>query len=97
MNEKLNRANYIIIASNRLYIPLQKLADCKKYKSCYPMTADYYQKLFSGKLNFKKVAEFSAYPELNIFNIKFKINDDSADESFTVYDHPKIIIFKKIN
>jgi len=95
LNEKLKRTDYIIIASNRLYVPLQKLSDCNKFKSCYPLTVQYYQKLFSGLLDFKKVAEFSVYPKLEIGNWKLEIRDDVADESFTVYDHPKIMIFKK--
>ncbi|KKP61383.1 MAG: Tetratricopeptide [Candidatus Roizmanbacteria bacterium GW2011_GWC2_34_23] len=95
LDEKLRKTDYIIIASNRLYIPLQKLNDCKKYKSCYPITSKYYQKLFSEKLGFKKVAEFTTYPKLEIGNWKLEIRDDVADESFTVYDHPKIMIFKK--
>jgi len=97
LNEKLKKTDYIIISSNRLYVPLQKLADCKKFRSCYPMTAQYYQKLFGNKLPFEKVVEFSSYPKLQIGNWKIEINDDSADESFTVYDHPKIMIFKKTN
>lgn len=99
VNSNLQKANYIILASNRLYVPLQKLSDCQKYKVCYPKTAKYYQDLFSGKLGFQKVAEFSSYPSLPLIsqylNISISIPDDSADESFTVYDHPKIIIFKK--
>lgn len=94
LNEKLSKADYIIIASNRLYAPLQKLSNCQKFKSCYPATTEYYKKLFNNQLLFKKVAEFTAYPELKILNFKFQIKDDSADESFTVYDHPKIMIFK---
>ncbi len=86
LNDKLKKTDYIIIASNRLYVPLQKLADCKRYKVCYPKTAEYYRRLFDGQLGFKKVAEFLVTP---LF-----INDQSADESFTVYDHPKIMIFK---
>ena len=121
LNEKLRQADYIIIASNRLYVPLQKLTDCRKYKSCYPKTAEYYRRLFNNQnvilaseerarpesnndsgqagmteVRFKKVAEFTVYPQLSINNYQLTINDDSADESFTVYDHPKIMIFKKI-
>ncbi|KKP86866.1 MAG: Glycosyl transferase family 39 [Candidatus Roizmanbacteria bacterium GW2011_GWA2_35_8] len=94
MNEKLKNSDYIIIASNRLYTPLQKLSDCQKYQSCFPKTAEYYKKLFSNQLPFRKVAEFSSYPQLTIGNYQLSIPDDSADESFTVYDHPKIMIFK---
>lgn len=95
VDNNLKEADYLILASNRLYVPLQKLADCQKYKVCYPKTAKYYESLFNGKLGFYKVAEFSSYPQFYILNFKFYINDDSADESFTVYDHPKVIIFKK--
>ncbi|MFA6533379.1 MAG: glycosyltransferase family 39 protein, partial [Patescibacteria group bacterium] len=31
IDQKLQKSDYIIIASNRLYVPLQKLTDCKKY------------------------------------------------------------------
>ncbi|MCL4353813.1 glycosyltransferase family 39 protein [Patescibacteria group bacterium] len=95
IDRELSQTQYIIIASNRLYVPLQKLSDCAKLypHSCYPQTANYYRRLFSGKLGFKKVAEFSVYPTIPFLNIR--INDQSADESFTVYDHPKVMIFKK--
>jgi len=32
----LQSVDYVIIASNRLYTPLQKLDDCVQYKKCYP-------------------------------------------------------------
>jgi hypothetical protein len=85
----------IIIASGRLYIPLQKLTDCKHLpvNRCYPLTAKYYKNLFSGKLGFKKIQEFKSEPTIPFINIG--INDLSADENFTVFDHPTIMIFKK--
>ncbi len=89
LNEKLKQTDYIIVASNRLYIPLQKLNDCKKYERCFPKTNEYYKKLFSNQLPFRKAVEFSVSP---LF-----INDQPADESFTVYDHPKIMIYKKLH
>lgn len=95
INRQLDNSDYIILASNRLYTPLQKLTDCKSLPEgkCYKKTADYYKKLFSEELGFKKIAEFTSYPTVPIINLE--INDQSADESFTVYDHPKIIIFEK--
>ncbi len=95
LNEKLDSTDYIVIASNRLYVPLQRLNDCNKYKSCFPITAQYYEDLFAMKRGFTKVAEFTSYPRLSFAGMNVVINDDTADESFTVYDHPKIIIFKK--
>jgi len=95
VNEALANSQYIIIASNRLYVPLQKMVNCKSLPEgrCYKQTAKYYQDLFNEKLGFKKIAEFAIYPTIPILNIN--INDQKADESFTVYDHPKIMIFKK--
>lgn len=97
IHQQLSRADYIILASNRLYTPLQKLTDCKKLPidKCYPMTAAYYYSLFNQKLGFEKIKEFTSYPTINLGSWSIKIKDDSADESFTVNDHPKVIIFKK--
>ncbi len=95
MNQKLEEVEYIIIASNRLYVPLQKLTDCTQlpWHHCYLQTAHYYKKLLSGSLGFQKVAEFTVAPTIPFLNIP--IDDQKADESFTVYDHPKVLIFKK--
>ena len=121
INQQLSQTDYILIASNRLYVPLMKLTDCQKLPvgRCYTQTAEYYKRLFSGQnvilnsfqglgsneipkqvrndnkniVSFQKVAEFSMYPTIPILNIP--INDEITDESFTVYDHPKIMIFKK--
>jgi len=97
LDNKLKQTDYIIIASNRLYVPLQKLANCNRFKLCFPSTTKYYQELFAGKLGFKKIAEFAVYPGFQIFGFKFQISDQGADESFTVYDHPKIMIYKKLS
>lgn len=95
VENQLAQTDYIIIASNRLYTPLQKLTHCENlpFERCYPQTARYYQKLFNGQLGFEKVAEFANYPTVPLVNIQ--IDDQSADESFTVYDHPKVMIFQK--
>lgn len=95
VEENLEKADYLILASNRLYLPLQELDNCELHKICYPKTGQYYRDLFSGKLGFQKVIEFSSYPGLKLGDWKLEFADDQADESFTVYDHPKVIIFKK--
>ena len=53
-------------------------------KQKYPILNKYYDDLFSGKLGFTKVAEFSA-----------GLNDEQAEETWTVFDHPVIRIYKK--
>ncbi len=97
MNNNLTRVDYIILASNRLYTPLQKLINCNKlpYGRCYEKTAQYYKKLFSNQLGFYKAAEFAVYPTIPLLNIP--IDDQKADESFTVYDHPKILLYKRVS
>ncbi|MCL5438671.1 MAG: glycosyltransferase family 39 protein [Patescibacteria group bacterium] len=82
--EKLSTADYIVINSRRLYGTLINLD--KKY----PITSKYYKLLFAKKLGYKKVGEFTSYPSLFGLTIK----DDSSEETFQVYDHPKVIIFK---
>ena len=81
----LDDANYIILSSNRLYGSIPRLP------MRYPLTTKYYEWLFNGTLGFDKVAEMTSRPQL--FSIA--INDDNAEEAFTVYDHPKVLIFIK--
>ncbi|MFH1560955.1 MAG: hypothetical protein ABID04_00005, partial [Patescibacteria group bacterium] len=66
-----------------------------KVDSRYPIAKNYYELLFSGSLGFSRVAQFSSYPCFFLpMVIKFCLKDDFADETFTVYDHPKVIIFE---
>ncbi len=82
----VNEADYIILATNRLYRSIPRLPQR------YPMTTRYYDLLFTGQLGFELVQEFPSRPRLG----PLEFNDDDADESFTVYDHPKPIVFKKV-
>lgn len=84
--QKLSQGDYIILSSRRLYGTLINLPDK------YPLTSKYYQLLFSGHLGYEKVAEFTSYPSL----FGLEVNDDASEETFQVYDHPKVIIFKNI-
>lgn len=83
--DTLYDSSYIVIASNRIYDAVPNLP------TRYPATIKYYDFLFAGQLGFTKVAEFNSYPTfLGITRV-----DQKADESFTVYDHPRVQIFKK--
>ena len=85
LEEKFKKIDYIVITSNRAYGSVPRLPEK------YPKTINYYRDLFANKLNFKKIAEFTSRPTF----FGFEFIDDNADEVFTVYDHPKVSIFKK--
>jgi hypothetical protein len=56
----------------------------------------YYEDLFSGKSGFTKVAEFSSYPRIQLFGKTiFEFPDESAEETFTVFDHPVMRVYKR--
>jgi YYY domain-containing protein len=84
---ELAGSDYVVVASNRLYAPIGRLP------GRYPMTSQYYRMLFAGELGYEKVAEFATYPSLGPVSIR----DDNADESFTVYDHPHVMIFANVD
>lgn len=85
--EKLSGADYIVISSRRLYGTLINLPEK------YPTTSRYYKLLFNNQLGYEEVVEFSSYPSI----LGLEINDDKSEETFQVYDHPKIIIFKNLS
>ncbi len=103
--EILSKADYIVIPTNHQYAQITRLPER------YPLTTEYYRQLlgcplgediircyrvaqpgmYRGGLGFDLVQVFQSYPTL--FGIS--INDQSAEEAFTFYDHPKVLIFKK--
>jgi len=82
---KLDQADYIALSSNRLY------GSIPRNPHRYPLGTRYYQALFDGELGFEQIADFTSRPSL----LGVELNDDNSEESFTVYDHPKVTIFKK--
>lgn len=101
----LDSADYIFISSNRQW------GTTTRVQERYPLTTAYYRALlgcpadkavtwcysvvepgmFRGQLGFDLVKVFQSDPNLG----DFRFNTQFAEEAFTVYDHPKVLIFKK--
>ncbi|MBM3152088.1 MAG: hypothetical protein FJZ96_07790, partial [Chloroflexi bacterium] len=101
----LDQADFIFIPTNHQYGQITRLPER------YPLTTAYYRALlgcpqgqdiiacyrqaepgmYQGELGFELAATFESYPSLG----SWTINDQSAEEAFTFYDHPKVLIFRK--
>ncbi len=103
--QAIQQADYIVMTSNRQWGTTPRVPER------YPLTSAYYRNLlgcpvendvvdcyrvakpgmFKGNLGFDLVSVFQSDPNIG----DFKINTQFAEEAFTVYDHPKVLIFKK--
>jgi len=83
--DDLSRADYIAVSSDRLYRSIPRAP------AVYPTATRFFDHLFAEDMGFDRVATFTSFPSL--FGVA--ISDDGAEESFTVYDHPKVLIYKK--
>ena len=81
----LTQADWIAVTSNRVY------GNVTRVPAVFPMTVAYYRALFGGTLGFEQAADFTSYPSLGPLHF----DDGLAEEQFTVYDHPRVVLFKK--
>ncbi|MCS6839287.1 MAG: DUF2298 domain-containing protein [Roseiflexus sp.] len=84
--DQLDRADYLIFSSNRVYDSATRLP------MRYPALTRYYHHLFEGNLGFELVADIHSFPKLFGIEIPTPI---LAEEAFSVYDHPRVLIFRK--
>lgn len=82
----LHQVDYVVLTTPRLYGSIRRLP------WRYPVEIRYYELLFQGRLGFELAYSATSYPRL--WGKEFP--DDAADESFSVYDHPKVLIFRKV-
>ncbi|OGT27837.1 MAG: hypothetical protein A2Z17_00435 [Gammaproteobacteria bacterium RBG_16_66_13] len=103
--DTLARGDYLVITSNRQY------GSVPRVPIRYPLSTAYYRALFdcpepqyipgcganlqpSGQVNalgYELVGVYQSDPQLG----PVAINDQPAEEAFTVYDHPKVLIFAR--
>lgn len=99
MQKTLDEADYVTMSSNRFYDSLSRIP------MRFPMSIKFYDAMFKGELGFELAEDFTGYPRLGSFEIadqnlpfynapKF-LNELEAEESFHVYDHPAVLIFRK--
>ena len=81
----LDRADYVIVSSNRLPNSVSR------NPVAYPVTSKNHEMLHDGELGFDLAAEFTSYPGL--LGIEFP--DHAVQESWSSYDHPRVLIYKK--
>jgi hypothetical protein len=60
-------------------------------ESTHAVVKQYYRDLFAGKLGFQLVQSFKVYPSL----FGHDINDDGAELTFRLFDHPRVFIFRR--
>ncbi len=106
----LDQGDYIFISSNRqwgtttrvperypltsaLYRALLGCPDGEDLLWCYSVARP---EMFQGQLGYELIQVFESYPTLDLGSLGFwEINTQFAEEAFTVYDHPKVLLFKK--
>ena len=101
----LSQGDILTISSNRQYGTIPRVPER------YPLTTAFYRALLGcepaqsvlacyataevgqrdGQLGYRLTQVFESHPELG----PIEINDQFAEEAFTVYDHPKVLILEK--
>ena len=87
----LAQAEYFIIQSRRIFSNHQRLP------AQFPKTANFYNLLFTGELGFEKIKGFNSFPKLELGAWSLELNDEVGEETWSVFDHPVIRIYKKTN
>ena len=93
LSQDLANNDFIVFQTKRLYGAVTRAPECDPKhpdKPCYPLTSKYFYELFSGDLGYTLIQEIASRPSL----FGFQIPDEIADESLSVYDHPKVLIFQ---
>jgi len=83
--EMFAKADYIIFPTDRLP------GSILHAESLFPLTSNFIRLLYAEKLGFDLVETVKLTPTF----LGLKFPNSVADESFTVYDHPRVSVFKK--
>ena len=81
--QALSAADVLVVSSDR------GAGSIPRMPQRYPLAGRYYEALWDEALGFRLAAEFESRPTLG----PWAIDDASAEEAFTVYDHPRVAVF----
>ena len=81
----LDESEWLFVSSGRSW------QNIPRWPEKWPMTSRFYYALWNGELGFVKAREFTSYPQLG----PLQFPDDNAEEALSVYDHPRVILWKK--
>jgi len=80
LTNQVLQSDYILIPSRRVFKNQNNFN--------FPFSEKYYQSLFSGQLDFTKIRQFN-------YHLSLFLNDENAEETWSVFDNPTIRIYKK--
>gem|GEM_PF-316959 len=101
--QEIGIAGYIFVPSRRVFANLTCVASkgelilppasCERATE-YPILDTYYRRLLDGSFGFSLKHTETAYPRLSLFGKTIvSFPDESAEETWTVFDHPVIRIY----
>ena len=82
----LASADLLVFPTKRLYGAVTQAA------GRFPDTDRLFRLLFAGDLGWRLERTFASRPEL----LGLRLPTELADESFSVYDHPKVVVFRNV-
>jgi YYY domain-containing protein len=83
--DALAETDYVVLSSQRGY------GSVPRDPWRYPVTRRFYELLLSEALGFRRLQSFTSYPALG----PLVVADEAAEEAFTVYDHPPVLVFAR--
>ncbi|MCA9132009.1 MAG: glycosyltransferase family 39 protein, partial [Planctomycetales bacterium] len=80
--QQLSQADYLVLTSSRFHTTIPRA------RERFPLTAQFYHALLAGEVGYQVCAEFSSLPGFG----SWSIDDSGAEETFRVFDHPRVMI-----
>jgi len=90
---KVRRLAAELAAADVVAFPTRRIpGSVTRAETTFPVTARFFRLLWAGDLGFRLEQVFTSRPGL----LGLELPSELADESFSVYDHPKVMIFRKV-